>query len=36
MHTGFLVDKENEIVPTARTTKQGKFFFQLILHFLPE
>lgn len=26
MHTGFYVNKENEITPTARTTKQGKFF----------
>lgn len=29
MHTGFLVDKENEIVPTARTTEQGKFFLSI-------
>ena len=26
MHAGFYVNKENEIIPTARTTKQGKFF----------
>lgn len=26
MHSGFYVNKENEIIPTAKTTEHGKFF----------
>lgn len=26
IHTGFYVDKECKIIPTAKTTEQGKFF----------
>lgn len=29
MHSGFYVSKECEIIPTAKTTKQGKFFLSI-------
>jgi hypothetical protein len=29
MHSGFYIDKECEIIPTAKTTKHGKFFLSI-------